>query len=317
MRTIVTGGAGFIGSNLAMMLEQTDEVRILDNFSTGDRRFLGLNSGQRELIEVDISTARVEELAEIMEGFNRVFHVAANADVRGGWSNHRVDLEQNIIATSNIAEAARRSGVKEIIFASTGCVYGDSTIIPTSENEPFPIQTSLYGSSKVAAEGILSSYAAQGAFNVTVFRFVSVLGKNYHHGHVVDFVGKLRANPRELAVLGNGTQKKSYIHVDDCVRALMDLRNPKSPFEVFNIGHDYFIPVHQSANLVVESMGLSPRILFGNEDRGWIGDNPFTFLDISKAQSFGWTPTISIEESVAQTVQYLLENDWVLSMNLK
>jgi len=317
MRTIVTGGAGFIGSNLAMMLEQTDEVRILDNFSTGDSRFLGLNSGQRELIEVDISTAKVEALAEIMEGFDRVFHIAANADVRGGWSNHRVDLDQNIIATSNIAEAARRSGVKEIIFASTGCVYGDSTIIPTSENEPFPIQTSLYGSSKAAAEGILSSYAAQGAFNVTVFRFVSILGKNYHHGHVVDFVRKLKANPGELAVLGNGTQKKSYIHVDDCVRALIELRNLKSPFEVFNIGHDYFIPVHKSANLVVESMGLSPRIVFGTEDRGWIGDNPFTFLDISKAQSFGWTPTISIEESVAQTVQYLLDNDWVLSMNLK
>ena len=299
------------------MLEQTDEIRILDNFSTGDNRFLSLNSGQPELIEVDISTAKIEALAEIMDGFDRVFHVAANADVRGGWSNHRVDIDQNIIATSNIAEAARRSGVNEIIFASTGCVYGDSTIIPTSENEPFPIQTSLYGASKVAAEGILSSYAAQGAFNVTVFRFVSVLGQNYHHGHVVDFVRKLRANPRELAVLGNGTQKKSYIHVDDCVRALIKLRNPKSPFEVFNIGHDYFIPVSESANLVVESMGLSPKIVFGTEDRGWIGDNPFTFLDIGKAKSFGWTPTISIEESVAQTVQFLLENDWVLSKNMK
>jgi UDP-glucose 4-epimerase len=170
----------------------------------------------------------------------------------------------------------------------------------------------LYGASKVAAEGILSSYAAQGAFNVTVFRFVSVLGQNYHHGHVVDFVRKLRANPRELAVLGNGTQRKSYIHVEDCVQALIELRNPNSPFEVFNIGHDYYIPVRESANLVVKSMGLSPKIVFGTEDRGWIGDNPFTFLDITKAKSFGWAPTISIEESVAQTVQYLLENDWVL-----
>jgi UDP-glucose 4-epimerase len=313
MRTIVTGGAGFIGSNLARTLEQTDEIRILDNFSTGDPRFLSLNSGKHELIEVDISTAKIDFLAEIMVGFDRVFHIAANADVRGGWSNYRVDLDQNVIATSNIAEAARRSGVKEIIFASTGCVYGDSTIIPTSENEPFPIQTSLYGASKVAAEGILSSYAAQGAFSVTVFRFVSVLGQNYHHGHVVDFVRKLRANPRELAVLGNGTQRKSYIHVKDCVQALIELRSLNSPFEVFNIGHDYFIPVHESANLVIKSMGLAPKILFGTEDRGWIGDNPFTFLDISKAKSFGWSPTISIEESVEQTVQYLLENEWVLS----
>lgn len=317
MRTIVTGGAGFIGSNLVRTLGQTDEIRVLDNFSTGDSRFLGLDLGKSELIEVDISKVKIDVLEEIMGGFDRVFHIAANADVRGGWINHRVDLDQNIIATSNVAEAARRSGVKEVVFASTGCVYGDSTIIPTSENEPFPIQTSLYGASKVAAEGILSSYAAQGAFNVTVFRFVSVLGQNYHHGHVVDFVRKLRANPRELAVLGNGTQKKSYIHVDDCVRALIELRNRKSPFEVFNIGHDYFIPVHESANLVVEAMGLSPKIVFGIEDRGWIGDNPFTFLDIGKAKSFGWTPTISIEESVAQTVQYLLENDWVLSKNMK
>jgi len=152
MRTIVTGGAGFIGSNLARTLEQTDEIRILDNFSTGDSRFLSLNPGKRELIEVDISTAKIDLLAEAMDGFDRVFHIAANADVRGGWGNHRVDLDQNIIATSNIAEAARRSGVKEIIFASTGCVYGDSTIIPTNEIEPFPVQTSLYGASKVAAE---------------------------------------------------------------------------------------------------------------------------------------------------------------------
>jgi UDP-glucose 4-epimerase len=313
MRTIITGGAGFIGSNLARTLAQTDEIRILDNFSTGDSRFLGLDSGKFELNEIDISKVNIDVLEEIMDGFDRVFHIAANADVRGGWNNHRIDLDQNIIATSNVAEAARRSGVKEVIFASTGCVYGDSTIIPTSEKEPFPIQTSLYGASKVAAEGILSSYAAQGAFNVTVFRFVSVLGQNYHHGHVVDFVRKLRADPRELEVLGNGTQKKSYIHVEDCVRALIELRNLKSSFEVFNIGHEYFIPVQESAKLVVKSMDLSPKIVFGTEDRGWIGDNPFTFLDISKAKSFGWTPTISIEESVAQTVHYLLENEWVLS----
>ena len=312
MRSIVTGGMGFIGSNLVRELIQTDDVRVIDNLSTGNIRFLDNLHSRFQSFKVDLGEGSLEELCDLISGYDRIFHLAANADVRGGWSNHKVDVNNNVLATLEICEAARRVGVKEIIFSSTGCVYGDSKQIPTSEFEPFPIQTSLYGASKVAAEGVLSAYAAQGAFNVTVLRFVSVLGENYHHGHVIDFVEKLQQNPHELEILGNGTQRKSYIHVDDCVNALISLRNKDSSFEVFNIGNTEYISVKRSAELVSLSMGLSPKYIFGEEIRGWIGDNPFTFLDIRKSLDFGWQPTISIENAVDQTVKFLVENDWVI-----
>lgn len=311
MKTIITGGAGFIGSNLAVGLLETDEVVLVDNFSTGDSRYLDGVLGGLEIFDLDISRTSPTELAKVFHGCDRIFHLAANADVRGGWSNTKRDIDQNIIATHNVAEATRLARVSEVVFASTGCVYGDSTLIPTPENEPFPIQTSLYGMSKMAAEGIFSSYSAQGAFKSTILRFVSVLGRNYHHGHVIDFVRKLKSNPNSLQILGDGTQKKSYINVADCTRAFVDLRG-KSNFEVFNIGHNYFLPVFESARLIARYMELEPEILLSEGSRGWIGDNPFTFLDISKAKEFGWEPSISIETSVEETVTYLLENQWVL-----
>jgi len=312
MRSIITGGAGFIGSNLVNTLSKTDKVIVLDNFSTGDLRFLDGLSQKIELIDIDIAKTTITNLQNIFEDADRIFHLAANADVRGGWENYRIDIDQNLIATSNVAEGARRAGIPEIIFTSTGCVYGDSKVIPTLETEQFPIQTSLYGTSKVAAEGILSSYSAQGVFKVTIFRFVSVLGKNYHHGHVIDFVNKLINNSDELEVLGNGNQKKSYVHVEDCILALEKLRNPESNFEVFNIGHDTYKTVKESAELIANIMKCNPKFKFGKEDRGWVGDNPFTYLDISKAQKFGWNPKISIEDSIIQTVEHLLNNSWIL-----
>jgi UDP-glucose 4-epimerase len=311
MKTIITGGAGFIGSHLASNLSKLGEVIIVDDFSTGDLRFLEAINPKPRIRQIDLSKNCVEELTEVFMGASTIYHMAANADVRGGWSNSNRDIEQNILATHHVAESARRANVAEIIFASTGCVYGDSTLIPTPETEPFPIQTSLYGMSKVSAEGILSAYAMQGVFKVSVFRFVSVLGPNYHHGHVIDFVRQLHINPNSLNVLGNGEQKKSYVHVADCVSALMTLRSNKQ-FESFNVGHDYYISVRDSANLVSKAMGLTPDFIFGSGSRGWVGDNPFTFLDISKAKSFGWSPMISIEHSLEETVRFIQSNEWIL-----
>ena len=315
MKSIITGGAGFIGSNLTKLLCQTDELVVVDDLSRGDLRFLGESLGKFEFIQLDIANVEISRLRDVFVGADRVFHIAANADVRGGWKNCRVDIDQNIIGTSNVAEAARQASVPEIIFTSTGCVYGDSTVIPTFETEQFPIQTSLYGASKVAAEGILSAYASQGAFKVTVLRFVSILGENYHHGHVFDFVNKLLKNPNILEVLGDGSQRKSYIHVDDCMQALIKLRNPSKAYEVFNIGHESYMTVKHSAELISRTMNCRPEFVFGKGNRGWVGDNPFTFLDISKAKKYGWNPRISIESSVIQTVNYLLDNEWVLSLS--
>ena len=311
MRTIITGGAGFIGSNLVAELSNVDDVEIVDNLSTGDLKFIENISPKPLVHQLDLSKNCISELQKIFSKADRVFHLAANADVRGGWKNPTRDIEQNVMATYQVAEAARLAGVSEVIFASTGCVYGDSVTNPTPETERFPIQTSLYGMSKTAAEGILSAYAAQGAFTVRVFRFVSVLGKNYHHGHVIDFVRKLENSPATLKVLGNGKQNKSYINVIDCIDALINLRTD-TVYEVFNIGHTYSIPVSQSAMLISKAMNLNPVYEFGTEPRGWIGDNPNTFLDVTKAKIYGWEPKVSIEESILETVDYLMNNRWVL-----
>jgi len=315
MKVFITGGLGFIGSNLVrQQLLLGNEIVALDNLSTGSLEFLTPDEvSQIEFMNEDLVEIEPRRLEKAVAGSQVVFHLAANADVRGGWDNSYRDIEQNVIATHKIADAARKSEIEELVFTSTGCVYGDSTIIPTPESEPFPVQTSLYGASKVAAEGMLSSYAANGAFKVTVLRFVSVLGENYHHGHVIDFVRKLTKSPSSLEILGNGKQKKSYINVRDCVQALTHLRG-RSNYNVFNIGHRNYLEVHESAMLISKFMGVTPVFNFGSENRGWIGDNPFTFLDISKAEKQGWFPTISIEDSIKETVAWLVQNPWVLEM---
>jgi UDP-glucose 4-epimerase len=313
-KVIVTGGCGFIGSNLLKVLvENGDEVVCLDNLSTGTKKFLeGEIQSQIRFIEADLVLQTHEDLIKSAKGADKIYHLAANADVRDGWMNPTRDLTQNAYATLKIAEIAREAKVEEVVFTSTGCVYGDSVVIPTPEEHPFPTQTSLYGSSKVAGEGILSSYVAQGVFKATVFRFVSVLGQNYHHGHVFDFVRKLKLNSKELEILGNGKQKKSYIHVDDCVRALVSLRGVE-PFEVFNIGARQFIEVIESAKIICDHMGISPMIKTGDQNRGWVGDNPFTYLDITKAESYGWSPRVNIKDSIIETVEWLMLNEWVFS----
>jgi UDP-glucose 4-epimerase len=313
MKVAVTGGFGFIGSNLVKrLLSEGQEVIVFDNLSTGSENFLSdLDKKKIYHANIDLAKASVYDLTPYLKNVSTVYHLAANADVRGGWTSTFRDIEENIIASHNIALASRESGVTEFIFASTGCVYGDSKTIPTPETEIFPIQTSLYGASKVASEGLISRFAANGAFKATAFRFVSVLGPNYHHGHVIDFVRKLKANPTKLNVLGNGKQKKSYIHVTDCETGLIKLRTDLN-YDVFNIGHNMYVEVRESAKLVADSLNLTPEFIFENKDRGWIGDNPFTFLDIQKATKYGWQPSTSIELSVQETVDWIENNSWVL-----
>src|SRR5262249_54570563 len=156
-------------------------------------------------------------LTEALAGSEFVFHLAANADVRFGTNHPRRDLEQNTIATFNVLEAMRANGIAKIAFSSTGSVYGEAKTIPTPEDAPCPVQTSLYGASKIAGEGLISAYCEGFGFQGWIFRFVSVLGPRYTHGHVFDFFRKLSADPTRLEVLGNGTQRKSYMHVNDCV----------------------------------------------------------------------------------------------------
>jgi len=314
MKFFVTGAGGFIGSNLVDRLLSEGHVVVgCDNFATGFRRFLegALTSPRFQLLEHDLLSP--EGIAEAMRGTDVVFHLAANADVRFGTQAPRRDLEQNTMVTFNVLEAMRAQGVKRIAFSSTGSIYGEAARIPTPEDAPFPIQTSLYGASKLGAEGFIAAYAEGFGFQAYIFRFVSILGERYTHGHVFDFVRALRKDPTRLNVLGNGKQRKSYLYVQDCIDAmLLSLDRATEKVNVLNLGTDAYCQVLDSVGWISERLGLSPTISLTGGDRGWIGDNPFIFLDTTKVRSLGWEPKLSIRQGVEKTVDYLLQNPWVL-----
>lgn len=310
---MITGCAGFIGSSVVdRMLSLGHQVVGVDNFSTGQRRFLStaLKSDKFRLVEADL----LDEVAmkSAFAGCDVVYHFAANADVRFGTHHPRRDLEQNTIATYNVLEAMRANGIKKIAFSSTGSVYGEALVVPTPEDGPFPVQTSLYGASKAAGEGLISAYCEGFGFQACIFRFVSILGERYTHGHVFDFYQKLKADPSRLPVLGNGKQRKSYLYVQDCIDAML-LAMDKAPGKVniFNLGVDGYCELNDSIGWICKELGVQPQLEYSGGDRGWIGDNPFIFLDTKRIQSLGWKPKFGIREGVIKTVQYLRENEWV------
>lgn len=310
----MTGCAGFIGSTLVdRLLARGRHVIGIDNFSTGQRRFLdgALRHPQFRLIEGDLlNEAAVKEW---LQGVDCLFHLAANADVRFGPDHPRKDLEQNTIATHNVLEAMRVNGVKRIAFSSTGSIYGEAAVIPTPENAPFPVQTSLYGASKLAAEGLISAYCESFEFQAWIFRFVSILGERYTHGHVFDFYRQLRNDPRNLRVLGNGHQRKSYLYVQDCIDAMfLAMEKARNKVNVFNLGVDNYIEVNDSIRWITEALGVQPRVEYAGGERGWIGDNAFIFLDTASIRALGWKPALSIQEGIVKTVAFLEANEWVL-----
>lgn len=314
-RYFVTGAAGFIASNLIdRLLALGHSVVGYDNFSTGQERFLesALSRPEFQLIRAD--TLRLDDLTEAMRGSEAVFHLAANADVRFGTGHPRRDLDQNVIATWNVLEAMRRNGIRRIAFSSTGSVYGEAPVIPTPENCPFPVQTSLYGASKLAAEGLIAAYCEAFAMQGFIFRFVSILGERYSHGHVFDFYKQLLAHPDSLVVLGDGRQRKSYLYVQDCIDAMLRaVEEARGRVVILNLGAGEYCAVNDSIGWICEHLGLQPRIEYTGGDRGWVGDNPFIFLDCSKMRALGWAPRYSIRDSVAKTIRYLVANRWLLT----
>jgi UDP-glucose 4-epimerase len=315
LRAFITGAAGFIGSTLVdRLLADGHEVTGFDNFSTGQEEFVAgarLNPHYR-LVRGDLLD--LDAVRTAMAGSEVVFHLAANADVRFGTDHPRRDLEQNTIATWNVLEAMRTQGVRRIAFSSTGSVYGEASIIPTPEDCPFPIQTSLYGASKVAAEGLIQAYCEGFGMQACIFRFVSIMGERYTHGHVFDFYKQMLEHPGELHVLGDGTQRKSYLYVQDCVDAiLLALERASTPVSVFNLGTDEYCRVTDSIHWICERLGLDPALQFAGGDRGWIGDNPFIFLDCSRMRSLGWRPKLTIQQQVVRTVEYLQANQHILA----
>jgi UDP-glucose 4-epimerase len=253
-------------------------------------------------------------IQECFDGVDIVFHLAANADVRFGTLNPRKDLEQNTLVTFNVLEAMRIKNVKKIVFSSTGSIYGESPLIPTPENAPFPVQTSLYGASKLACEGLITSYCEGFDFQSWIFRFVSILGERYTHGHVIDFFNQLIINPNVLNVLGNGKQRKSYLYVQDCINAMMIVIScSKEKINIFNLGVDDYCEVNDSIGWICDELGLDPKISYVGGDRGWVGDNPFIYLDTKKIHGLGWKPTHGIQEGVLKTIRYLKDNSNIKS----
>jgi UDP-glucose 4-epimerase len=312
---MVTGGAGFIGSHLVdRLLGHGGAVTVYDNFSTGRTEFLKNASQSSRLRVVQDDLLNLPSLVEAMAAQDAVFHLAANADVRFGTQHPRRDLEQNVIATHNVLEAMRLNGVPRIVFSSTGSIYGEPHVFPTPEEAPFPVQTSLYGASKLAAEALITAYSAGFGISALIFRFVSILGERYTHGHVFDFLRKLRANPRTIEVLGNGQQRKSYLYVEDCVDGILHAlqKQPRDGVGIFNLGTNQYCTVDDSLGWISDELGLAPQRQYTGGERGWVGDSPFIFLDTSRMQALGWQPRVCIRDAVLKTLRYLQANDWLL-----
>jgi len=310
LRVFVTGAAGFIGSHMVdRLLAAGHDVVGFDNMSTGQRQFLesALVHPQFTFQQADLLDRK--SLTQGMQGAELVVHFAANADVRFGIEHPRKDLDQNTIATWNVLEAMREQGCKRIVFSSTGSVYGEPEVFPTPEMCPFPIQTSLYGASKLAAEGLIQAYCEGFGMWGYIFRFVSILGERYSHGHVFDFYQQLAEHPEHLHVLGDGHQRKSYLYVQDCIDAVLTaIERADGKVNVFNLGTDEFCEVNDSIGWICEHLGLRPKITYSGGERGWVGDSPFILLDCTRIRVLGWRPRLTIKQAVLATIKYVSAN---------
>ena len=313
MKCFVTGGAGFIGSSMIdRLLADGHQVCCYDNMSSGQERFLdnARKSADFTFILGDLLDA--EKLAASMAGSDIVFHFAANADVRHGSEHPRRDLDQNTIGTYNVLAGMLAHNIRKIVFSSTGSIYGECKVVPTPEDAPFPVQTSLYGASKLAGEGLISAFCEAFQIRAWIFRFVSILGERYTHGHVYDFCRQFFEDPGHLKVLGDGTQRKSYLYVQDCVDAILHaLDKATERVNIFNLGTDEYVQVNDSIAAICKELGATPKLEYSGGDRGWIGDNPFILLDCSRIRTLGWKPKFTINESIIKTVKFIDQNRWV------
>jgi UDP-glucose 4-epimerase len=317
-RAFVSGGAGFIGSHIADRLVTAGvHVTIYDNFSTGQESFVSHHADNPRVRVVRADILDSERVNREIAGCDFVFHLQANADVRGGMRATRIDLEQNTIATWNLLEAMRLNDVKNMAFASSAAVYGEPDVFPTPESYA-PLQTSLYGASKFSCEAMIQAYSEYFGITCYIFRFVSWIGERYTHGVIFDFVEKLRADAQALEVLGDGKQRKSYLDVTDGVNGIFyALQHARERKNVFNLGHDEVMNVLDLADIVVAELGLkNVRYRTTGGERGWLGDSPFVHLDTGKLKALGWTPQISIDQGIRNTVRYLCANPRLLEKRI-
>ncbi len=310
MKIMVTGGAGFIGSHIVDRLVNSGEyVVVYDNLSSGKMEFIEQHMGKENFKFVKADLLDFDTLKKEMHGVDLVYHVAANPDVRLGSSDTHVHIEQNVMATYNVLEAMRLNGVRDIVFTSTSTVYGEASVIPTPEDYGPLIPISLYGASKLGAEAFITSYAHTFDMRAVIYRFANIVGPRSTHGVIYDFIMKLSRNPEELEILGDGTQTKSYLYIEDCVDAILfGYKNRKNYVEIFNIGSEDWVNVRKIADIIVEEMCLkNVKYRFTGGKRGWKGDVPKMLLSIEKIKSYGWKPKYNSEESVRLTARSLIK----------
>jgi len=310
MKCVVTGGAGFIGSHLAdRLLERGNDVKVIDDLSGGRLEFIEghFPDDRFDFVKRDISEGIIKDI----KGADIVYHLAANPDVKLGAENTKVHMKQNIIATYNVLESMREFGVKNIAFTSTSTVYGEATTVPTPENYGPLMPISLYGASKLACEALISAYCH--TFNMTacLYRFANIIGPRSTHGVIFDFMRRLRNDPSKLTILGDGRQSKSYLHVGDCVDAMLfAVERQNGPVNIYNIGSEDRIDVTGIAKIVTQEMGLNGvEFEYTGGTRGWVGDVAFMGLSVEKMKALGWTPKHNSEESVRLCVRSLLNGN--------
>ncbi|NOR46612.1 MAG: SDR family NAD(P)-dependent oxidoreductase [Methanosarcinaceae archaeon] len=309
-KILVTGGAGFIGSHIVDRLMKTEcEVVVFDNLSSGKMEFIDhhLNKTNFSLIEGDL--LNTDEIDTACNGVDFVYHVAANPDVRLGAVDTKVHFDQNITATYNLLEAMRKNDVANIAFTSTSTVYGEATIIPTPEDYGPLVPISLYGASKLACEALITSYSHTFDIHSWIFRFANIVGDRGTHGIIVDFINKLKDKPEKLEILGDGRQLKSYLHIADCVDAIMfAINHINETVNIFNVGSEDAIDATGIAGIVVGEMGLKDvEFSYTGGKRGWKGDVPQMRLAVDKLKELGWSPSYNSRNSVRDTVRALID----------
>jgi UDP-glucose 4-epimerase len=316
-KVVVTGGAGFIGSHIVDYIAShflADEIVVIDNFSSGSLKNVEhhLDKKYFKLVKADLKQYD-PSWVDTLKDVDVVFHLAANPEVRVSSIEPRIHFNENIVATFNVLEASRKHDVKMHFFASSSTVYGDAEKIPTPEDHPLkPI--SVYGASKAACELLYYTYTKLYGFSVAVGRYANIIGYRSNHGVIVDFINKLRRNPQLLEILGDSTQRKSYLHISDAVEAtfaIIRYTEKEKGFQVFNIGNEDWVTVIEIADIVVEEMGLRNVeyrfVMVTPDGRGWPGDVKLMLLDITKIKSLtGWRPKLTSKDAVRKTVRELL-----------